>query len=66
MMQSPHHKLMMAYMRSMSEFAIALRDEALKAAPLDVEFARATVAELRHNLDAAESLHQKHMGTMSA
>ena len=64
-MQSPHHKLMMAYLRSMREFATALRDEALKAAPLDVEFARATVAELRHNLDAAESLHQKHMGMMS-
>jgi hypothetical protein len=66
MMQSPHHKLMMAYMRSMSEFATALRDEAVKASPLDVEFARATVAELRHNLDAAESLHQKHLGMMSA
>ena len=66
MMQSPHHKLMMAYMRSMSEFATALRDEVLNAAPLDAEFARATVAELRHNLDAAESLHQKHMGMMSA
>ena len=66
MMQSPNHKLMMAYMRSMSEFATALRNEALKVAPLDVEFARATVAELRHNLDAAESLHQKHMGMMSA
>ncbi|HKZ77484.1 MAG TPA: hypothetical protein VJ124_04110 [Pyrinomonadaceae bacterium] len=66
MMQSPHHKLMMAYMRSMSEFATALRDEALKATPLDVEFARAAVAELRHNFDAAESLHQKHMGMMTA
>ena len=66
MRQSPHHKLMMAYMRSMSEFATALRDEAVKASPLDVEFARAAVAELRHNFDAAESLHQKHMGMMTA
>jgi hypothetical protein len=66
MMQSPHHHLMMAYTRSMSEFAKALRDQALKTAQLDVEFARAAVAELRHNFDAAESLHQKHMGTMSA
>jgi hypothetical protein len=66
MMQSPHHNLMMAYMRSMSEFARTLRDQAVKAAPLDVEFARAVVAELRHNFDAAESLHQKHMGMMSA
>jgi hypothetical protein len=66
MMQSPHHKLMMAYMQSMSEFARTLHEQAVKAAPLDVEFARAAVAELRHNLDAAESLHQKHMGMMNA
>jgi tRNA nucleotidyltransferase/poly(A) polymerase len=66
MMQSPHHKLMMAYMQSMSAFARTLHEQAVKAAPLDVEFARAAVAELRHNLDAAESLHQKHMGMMNA
>ena len=65
-MQSPHHKLMMAYMQSMSEFATTLHEQALKPAPLDVEFARAAVAELRHNLDAAEALHQKHMGMMNA
>lgn len=66
MMQSPHHKLMMAYMKSMSEFARTLRDQAVKPKPLDVEFARAAVAELRHNLDAMEVLHQKHMQSMSA
>ena len=66
MMQSSHHQLMMAYMQSMSEFARTLHEQAVKAAPLDVEFARAAVAELRHNLDAAESLHQKHMGMMNA
>lgn len=66
MMQSPHHQLMMAYMRTMADFAKTLRDQAVKPAPLDVEFARATVAELRHSLDAMEALHQKHMGMMSA
>ena len=66
MMQSPHHQLMIAYMRTMADFAKTLRDQAVKPAPLDVEFARATVAELRHSLDAMESLHQKHMGMMSA
>jgi polyhydroxyalkanoate synthesis regulator phasin len=66
MMQSPHHQLMMTYMRSMADFARTLRDQAVKPGPLDVEFARATVAELRHSLDAMESLHQKHMGMMSA
>lgn len=66
MMQSPHHQLMMAYMRSMGDFAKTLHDEAVKPAPLDVEFARSTVAEIRHDLDAMETLHQKHMQMMSA
>jgi hypothetical protein len=66
MMKSPHHMLMTAHMKSMSEFARTLRDQAVKPAALDVEFARAAVAELRHNLDAMEAIHQKHMQAMSA
>jgi hypothetical protein len=66
MMQSPHHKLMMAYMKSMSEFATVLRDQAIKPQALDVEVARTTVAELRHSLDAMEALKQKHMQSMGA
>jgi hypothetical protein len=66
MMKSPHHMLMMAHMKSMSEFARKLRDQAVKPKALDVEFARAAVAELRHNLDAMEAIHQKHMQAMSA
>ena len=66
MMQSPHHKLMMAYMKSMSGFATALRDQAIKPQALDVEVARTTVAELRHSLDAMDALKQKHMESMSA
>jgi len=65
MMKSPHHLLMTAHMKTMSEFARALRDQAMKPA-LDADFARAAVAELRHNLDAMEAIHQKHMDTMSA
>jgi hypothetical protein len=66
MMKSPHHLLMTAHMKTMSEFARALGDQAMKPEALDVEFARAAVAELRHNLDAMEAIHQKHMDTMSA
>ncbi len=65
MMKSPHHKLMTAYMKSMSAFAISLRDQAMKPEAIDAEVARATVAELRHGLDAMEALHQKHMQSMS-
>jgi glutamate racemase len=65
MMQSPHHKLMMAYLASMTAFASALNEQAMKSQTLDAEAARATVAELRHNLDAMEALHQKHMQMMT-
>ena len=65
MMRSPHHMLMMAHHKSMSEFAKALHHQAMMPKPLDVEFARASVAELRHNLDVMEAIHQKHMATMS-
>ena len=66
MMKSPHHMLVTAYMESMANFAKTLRDQAVKPAALDVEFARAAVAELRHNLDAIEAVHQQHMQGMSA
>ena len=65
MMQSPHHMLMTAHMKSMSEFARTIRDQAVKTGALDAEFVRAAVAELRHNLDAMEAIHQKHMQAMS-
>lgn len=66
MMTSPHHILMTAHMKSMSQFARTLRDQAVKPEALDVEFARAAVVELRHNLDVMEAIHQKHMQAMSA
>jgi len=66
MMKSPHHMLMTAHMKSMSDFARALRAQAMKPEALDVEFARSAVAELRHNLDAIEAIHQQHMQGMSA
>jgi hypothetical protein len=66
MMKSPDHQLMTAYMKSMSAFATSLRDQAMKPNTIDAGVARATVAELRHSLDAMEALHQKHMQSMSA
>ncbi len=66
MMKSPHHMLMTAHMKGMSGFATALRDQAMKPEALDVEFARAAVSELRHNLEAMEAIHQQHLQTMTA
>jgi len=65
MMKSPHHMLMMAHMKSMVDFARTLRAQAVKPQALEVEFARAAVAELRHNLDAMEAIHEKRMQAMS-
>lgn len=65
MKQDPHHMLMKAYMKDMAGFARMLRDQALTPKGPDVEFARAAVAELRHDLDAMEAIHAKHMDGMS-
>lgn len=65
MKNDPDHKLMMAYMKTMSDFAGMLRDQALTPKGPDVEFARAAVGELRHDLDAMETIKQKHMDAMS-
>jgi hypothetical protein len=65
MMKSPHHMLMTAHLKTMSEFARTLRNQAMKHEALDSDFARGAVAELRHNLDAIEAIHQKHMQAMS-
>jgi len=65
MMKSPHHTLMTAHLTSMFQFARVLRAQAVKPEALDEEFARAAVAELRHNLDAIEAVHQQHMQAMS-
>lgn len=64
-MMEPHRKLMMAYAKSMSIFASAINDHAMRSQGLDVEIARATVSEIRHDLDAMEALHQKHMKMMT-
>jgi hypothetical protein len=65
MKSSPHHKLMMAYMKNMANFARLLRDQALTPKGPDAEFARTAVAELRHDLDAMDAIHQKHMDAMT-
>ncbi|MEO8647974.1 MAG: hypothetical protein ABI539_02290 [Acidobacteriota bacterium] len=65
MMKAPHHMLIMAHMKSMSEFTRTLHHQAMMPMALDAEFARAAVAELRHDFDAIAAIHQKHMGSMS-
>lgn len=65
MMNEPHHVLAMAYMQNMGTFAKALRDQAQASSPLNADFARAAVAEIRRSLDEGEKHHQEHMQGMS-
>ena len=65
MMQSPHHKLMTAYVESISVFAGTLRDQVTKSGKVDADFARASAAEIRHNFDRMEAGHEQHMQAMS-
>lgn len=65
MKSNPDHQMMMAYMKDMSQFARLLRDQALTPKGPDVEFARTAVAELRHDIDAMEAIHQRHMDAMT-
>lgn len=65
MMNEPHHVLAMAYMQNISTFAKALRDQAQGTSPLNADFARAAVVEIRRSLDEMEKHHQEHMQSMS-
>jgi len=64
MKQEPHHLLAMAYRDNLVNFAKALRHEANRTKPINLEFARAAVAEMKRNFDQMQQHHQDHMKTM--
>jgi len=66
MMQEPHHVLAMAYRNSLVTFARALHHHATEATTVNVEFARATVAEMKRSFDRMQQHSQEHMQTMDA
>lgn len=65
MMNEPHHALAMAYMQNIGVFAKTLHHQAAGSSPLNVQFARAAVAEIKRSLDQMEEHHQEHMKMMS-
>ena len=65
MMNEPHHALAMAYMQTIGTFAKTLHDQAEGSSPLNAEFARAAVAEIRRSLDEMEKHHGEHMKMMN-
>jgi len=65
MKQEPHHLLAMAYRGNLVNFAKALRHEANRTTKtIDLEFARAAVAEMKRSFDQMQQHHQEHMKTM--
>lgn len=64
MKQEPHHVLATAYKDNLVCFAKALRQEAAEAKTVNLEFARAAVAEMKRSFDQMQQHHQDHMKTM--
>jgi hypothetical protein len=64
-MNEPHHALAMAYMQNIGTFAKTLHDQAAGNSPLNAQFARDAVAEIRRSFDEMEKHHGEHMKMMS-
>ena len=66
MATEPHHVLAMAYHQNLAAFAKAMHEQAASAAPLNLDFARTAVSEMRRSFDQMKQHHQEHMAGMSA
>lgn len=61
MMKGPHHLLAMAYKDNLVNFAKALRQDAGQTKPVNTEFARAAVAEMKRSFEQMQLHHQAQM-----
>lgn len=66
MAHEPHHVLAMAYHHNLATFAKALQEQTAGVSSVNLEFARAAVAEMRRSFDQMKQHHQQCMQTMSA
>ena len=66
MATEPHHVLAMAYHQNLAAFAKALHEQAASEGPLNIDFARSAVSEMRRSFDQMKQQHQEHMAGMSA
>ncbi len=66
MASEPHHVLAMAHHQNLAAFAKALHEQSTTVAPLNLDFARAAVSEMRRSFDQMKQHHQEHMKGMSA
>lgn len=65
MANGPHHVLAMAYHDNMLTFVKAVQGHTTSTVPVDVDFTRAAVDEMKRSLGLMKQHHQDHMKTMS-
>jgi hypothetical protein len=66
MAMEPHYVLAMAYNESLLAFADALNGQTVGGGPVNVDFARAAVVEMRRSFDQMKKYNEKYMETISA
>jgi hypothetical protein len=66
MAKEPNYVLAMAYQATLLAFADALNGQTVTGGPVDVEFARAAVVEMRRGFDQMKKYNEKYMKTISA
>ena len=66
MISEPNYVLATAYQGSMLAFADALNAQTVGGGPVDVDFARAAVDEMRRSFDQMRKYNEKYMSTISA
>jgi hypothetical protein len=66
MSTEPNYVLATAYHQSMLVFAKALNHQAVGASPVNVEFARDAVTEMRRSFDKMKKYNEEYMETISA
>ncbi len=65
MVNEPHHALAMAYHHNLTTFAKTLHEQTSHAKSVNVEFARAAVAEMRRSFDQMKQHHEECAKAMS-
>jgi hypothetical protein len=66
MNQEPNYVLAMAYHEGMLAFADALKGQTVGGGPVNVDFARAAVVEMRRGFDQMKKYNEEYMETISA
>lgn len=66
MMSNPHHKLGMAYMKNLQNFAEALKSDIATTGKVDKDLAATAVKEMKKSLDQMQKHHREMQKSMTA